>query len=98
MYQLRVTVILTFLDFRIIVAGAYLLLLNVGIPNVLCGCNFGRHECHVPFRVTLTLTTDLVCRVIVSRTYLIYYLRWESQRCVDASGDAGVLCTMYGSL
>ena len=33
------------------------------------------------FWVTLTLTSDLVCRLIVSRTYLLYYLRGESQIC-----------------
>ena len=36
--------------------------------------------------VILTLTSDLVCRIIVSRTYLLYYLRWESQICcIDTS-------------
>ena len=34
-------------------------------------------ECHKPFSGHL----DLFCRIIVSRTYLLYYLRWESQIC-----------------
>ena len=42
---------------------------------------------------------DLVCRIIISRTYLLYYLRWESQiYCVDASWDGGVSCTINGLL
>ena len=46
-------------------------------------------------QVTLTLTSELFCRIIVSRTYLIYYLRWESQIwCLDASWDDGVSCTV----
>ena len=49
--------------------------------------------------VTLNLTSDLVLRIIMSGTYLLYYLRSEFQiRCVNASWDGGVLCSMFGSL
>ena len=38
--------------------------------------------------VTVTLTSDLVLRTIVSGAYHLYYLSSESQiRCVDASWD-----------
>ena len=74
-----------------------LILLKVGIPNLVCGCIFGWGSVTYHFRVTLTF--DLVCRIIVSRTYLLYYLKWESQVwVVDASRDGGVLCSVYGSL
>ena len=54
-------------------------------------------ECHIPFWVTLTLTSDLVCRIIVSRTYLLYYLRWDSQICcMDTSLEVDVLHTILG--
>ena len=51
------------------------------------------------FRVTVTLTSDLVFRKIVSIAYLLYYLRKESQIwCVDASWNVEVLRTIIGSL
>ena len=51
------------------------------------------------FWVTVTLTSDLVLRIIMSRAYLLYYLRLESQNwCVDASWDVEVLHTIIGSL
>ena len=41
-------------------------------------------------RVTVTMTFDLVFRIIMSGAYLLYYLRKESQIwCVNASGDGG---------
>ena len=47
------------------------------------------------FRVTVTLTSDLVFRIIMSRAYLLYYLRKESQiLCVDASWDDEVSLTI----
>ena len=50
-------------------------------------------------RVTVTLTSDLVFRIIVSRAYLLYYLRWESQIwCVDAACDDKVSHTIIRSL
>ena len=51
------------------------------------------------FLVTVTLTSDLVLKIIMSGAYLLYYLRKESQFwCVNASWDGGVSCTIYGSL
>ena len=51
------------------------------------------------FRVTVTLTSDLAFRIIVSGAYLLYYLRWESQIWrVDASWDDEVSRTIIGSL
>ena len=45
----------------------------------------------------MTLTSDIVCRIIVSRTYLLYDLRWESQICcMDTSFDADVSHTILG--
>ena len=53
-------------------------------------------ECHVPFLGHLTLTSDLVCRIIVPRTYLLYDLRLESQVCcMDTSLDADVSHTVF---
>ena len=46
------------------------------------------------FRVTVTLTSDLVFRIIVSGVYLLYYLSWESHIwCLVASWDGRVSCT-----
>ena len=54
-------------------------------------------ECHVPLLGHFDL--DLVCRIIVSRAYLLYYLRWESQICcMDTSLDADVPHTILRSL
>ena len=51
------------------------------------------------FRVTVTLTSDLVFRIIVSIAYLLYYLRKESQIwCVGASLDDKVTRTIIRSL
>ena len=42
---------------------------------------------------------DLVCRIIVSRTNLLYYLRWESQICcMDTFLHADVSHTIFRSL
>ena len=47
----------------------------------------------------MTLTSDLVLRIIVSRAYVLYSLSEEFQIwCVDASLDSGVSCTIFGSL
>ena len=55
--------------------------------------------CHIPFNVNVTLTSDLVLRIIVSRVYLLYSLNEEFQIwCLDASCDSGVSCTIFGSL
>ena len=50
-----------------------LILLKVGNPNLVVGMQLWMAECHIPFLVTLTLTSDLVCRIIVSRTNLILF-------------------------
>ena len=48
---------------------------EVGIPNLMCGCILGWGSVAYNFRVTvaLTLTSDLVFRIIVSGAYLLYY-------------------------
>ena len=50
---------------------------ELGIPNLMCGCILGWGSVAYNFRVTvtLTLTSDLVFRIIVSGAYLLYYLR-----------------------
>ena len=50
---------------------------EVGIPNLVCGCILGWRGVahHFWFAVILTLTSDLVFRIIVSGAYLLYYLR-----------------------
>ena len=47
----------------------------VWIQNLVCGYILGWRSVAYHFRVTLTLTSDLVFRIIVSRAYLLYYLR-----------------------
>ena len=76
-----------------------LILLKVGIPNLVGRCNFGWWSVTYYFWVTLTLTSDLVFRIIVSRKYLLYHLRWESQICcMDTSLDVDVSHTIFRSL
>ena len=50
---------------------------EVGIPNLVCGYILGLRSVayHFWVTVTLTLTSDLVFRIIVSRAYLLFYLR-----------------------
>ena len=50
---------------------------EVGIPNLVCGYILGWRSVAYHFRVTmtLTLTSDLAFRIIVSGAYLLYYLR-----------------------
>ena len=48
---------------------------EVGIPNLVCGCILGWQSVAYHFRVTVTLTSHLVFRIIVSGAYLLYYLR-----------------------
>ena len=67
-------------------SSVYPIFFEVGIPNLMCGCILGWRSVAHLFQVTLTLTSDLVFRIIVSRAYLLYYLRYEFQIwCVDAS-------------
>ena len=47
----------------------------------------------------MTLTSDLVLRIIVSEAYLLFSLSEEFQIwCVDTSWDSGVSHTILGSL
>ena len=48
---------------------------EVGIPNLVCGYILGWRSVTYHFRVTVTLTSDLVLRIIVSGAYHLYYLR-----------------------
>ena len=50
---------------------------EVGIPNLVCGYILGWRSVAYHFRVTvtLTLTSDLVFRIIVSGAYLLNYMR-----------------------
>ena len=44
----------------IIVSGAYNILFEIEIPNLVCGCNFGWWSVMYHLLVTVTLTSDLV--------------------------------------
>ena len=46
---------------------------EVGIPNLVCGCILGWRSDAYHFRVTVTLTSDLVSRIILSGAYLLNY-------------------------
>ena len=50
---------------------------EVGIPILECECILGWWSVayHFWVTVTLTFTSDLVFRIILSRAYLLYYLR-----------------------
>ena len=52
-----------------------LICFELGIPNLVCGCILGWRSVMYHFWVSVTLTSDLVLRIIMSRAYLIYYLR-----------------------
>ena len=43
---------------------------EVGIPNLMCGCILGWQSVAYHFWITVTLTSDLVFRKIVSGAYL----------------------------
>ena len=54
-------------------------------------------ECHIPFQVTVTLTSDLVLRIIFFGENLLYSLRKEFQIwCVYASWDGEVSFIIIG--
>ena len=75
------------LVYRIIVSGQE--------SHLVCGRILEAYH----LRVTVTLISDLVSRIIVSRPYLLYYLRQEYQIWdMDASLDGGVSLTISGSL
>ena len=46
---------------------------EVGIPNLVCGYILGWRSVTYHFRVTVTLTSDLVFKIIVSGAYLILF-------------------------
>ena len=46
---------------------------EVGIPNLVCGYILGWRSVAYHFRVTVTLPSDLVFRIIVSGAYLIVF-------------------------
>ena len=47
---------------------------EIGISNLVCKCILGCLSVTNHFWVTVTLTSDLVSRIIVSRAYLLNYL------------------------
>ena len=47
---------------------------EIGIPNLVCKCIFGCLNVTNHFCVIVTLTSDLVLRIIVSGPYLLYSL------------------------
>ena len=59
----------------IIVSGAYLLLFEIGISNLVCEFILEWLCVLYHLQVTVTLTSDLVLIIIVSGAYLFYYLR-----------------------
>ena len=61
--------------------------------------HLGMVECHVLLTGHCDLASDLVSRMIMSETDLLYYLRQESQIwCVNASWDGGVSSLVFESL
>ena len=52
-----------------------LILFEIGIPNLVCGCILGWWSVMYHLLVTVTLTSDLVVRIIMSGAYLLYYWR-----------------------
>ena len=48
---------------------------EVEIPKLVCGYILGWQSVAYHFQVTVTLTSDLVFRIIMSGAYLLYYLR-----------------------
>ena len=79
MFHFRVTVTLTSdLVFRKIVSIASLILFELGVSNLVCGCILGCRSVayHNWVTLTLNLTSDLVSRnCIESGAYLLYSLR-----------------------
>ena len=45
---------------------------EVGIPNLVCGCILGWLSAAYYILVTVTLTSDLVSRIILSEVYLLF--------------------------
>ena len=63
------------------VSGAYIspIFFEIEIPILVCGCILRWRSVAYHFQFTLTLTSDLVFRIIVSGAYLLYSLRKEFQ-------------------
>ena len=55
------------------VRSIFLLLFEIGIPNLVCECILGWWSVLYHLQVTVTLTSGLVFRKIMSRAYLLYY-------------------------
>ena len=47
---------------------------GVGIPKLVCGCFLGWPSVAYHFWVTVTLTSDLVFRIIIFGAFFLYYL------------------------
>ena len=68
---------------------------EIRIPNLVCKCILGCLSVTNHFWVTVTLTSDLVSRIVVSRAYLVYNLTYEPQIWGgDSSKDGGVVHTI----
>ena len=50
------------------------ILFEIRSPNLVCKCIMGCLSVTNHFWVTVTLTSDLVLRIIASRAYFLYYL------------------------
>ena len=46
---------------------------EVGIPNLVCGCILGWPSAAYYILVTVTLTSDVVSRIILSEAYLLFF-------------------------
>ena len=57
------------------VRSTTLIFFELGIPYLVCGCILEQRSVMYHVRVTVTLTSDLVFRIIMSKAYLLYYLR-----------------------
>ena len=70
-FHLRVTVTFTAnLLFRIILFGHISYIIEGRNPKFGVWMHFSMVESHIPFLGHFDFTSDLVCRIIVSRTYL----------------------------
>ena len=59
------------------------ILVKVGILNLVCGCIFGCKVLCAIFGVTVTLTSGLSHRIIMSRAYLREFRAWLNFGVVD---------------
>ena len=67
------------LVFRIML-GAFFSILELGIPNLVCGCILGWQSVLFQF-----CDLDLISRIIVSGAYLVYNLKEAQICCMDTS-------------